>query len=141
MRRHLSLPDLQQARTEAEVRARQCRLYQHQLQLQPTSSSVTIPDLVLLHHLLPAPVRNSQDQPCPPQKERKGIFLKKGKKSAALGRDRDFSNKYEKRKSVQRFLMKNQMKISAPQMNLLSMSRLSKSETSLLKPTDMFMWR
>ena len=133
MRRHISLPNLQQAGAEVEARARQYRLYQH-------TPTLSIPDLLLL----PGPagqngfVRNCQT--ClPPQKERKGIFLKKGKKSAALSRD--FFNKYEKRKSVNRFLKKNPLKISTPEMNLLSMSRLSKSETSLLRPTDVFMWR
>ena len=127
MRRHISLPDLQQGRSEAEVRGRLYRLSQQS------------PGTVLL---LPAPAGQYgflRTEPCPLQKERKGIFLKKGKKSAVLSRD--FSNKYEKRKSAKRFFMNNQLKVSAPQMNLLSMSRLSKSETSLLRPTEMFMLR
>ena len=133
MRRHISLPNLQQAGGEAGARSVQYRLYQD-------SPAVSIPDLLLLqgqagHHGFLQPCR----PPPPPQKERKGMFLKKGKKSAALSRD--FYNKYEKRKSVNRFLMKNPMKISSPERNLLSMSRLSKSETSLVRPTDMFMLR
>ena len=154
MRRHISLPDLLQARSEVEDRERQCRLYQL-YQHCPSPSTISIPDLARLedqllhlqhlHHLPPGLagqnglVVNSASQPCPPQKERKGIFLKKGKKSAALSRD--LYNKYEKRKSVKRFFTRNHMNICAPQMNLLSLSRLSKSETSLLKPADMFMWR
>ena len=109
------------------LRSRQYKLY-HQSGPRSGLAALSVPNLLLLedrHNWLmtPGPVQVN-----PSQRTGKGMF-RKGKKRTA---QREMFNKYEKRK----YFKKTKLLPSAPQTNLLKLAGLSKSETSLVRPSS-----
>ena len=127
---YVSLPDLHQAEGGQMdlLRSRQYKLY-HQSGPRSGLAALSVPNLLLLedqHNWLmtPGPVLAVN----PPQRTGKGMF-RKGKKQTA---QREMFNKYEKRK----YFKKTKLLPLAPQTNLLKLAGLSKSETSLVRPSS-----
>ena len=126
---YISLPDLHHAGAGemAQLRsARQYKLY-HQSSPRPGLAALSVPNLLLLEDQN-WPLTPRHQQAGPSHNPGRGMF-RKGKKQTA---QRDFFNKYEKRK----FFKKTKLIPSAGQTNLVKMGGLSKSETSLLRPTS-----
>ena len=136
----ISLPDLVLAGAEGEPQLRPAR--QYKLYHQCPARLGSVPNLLCLEdqrhghlgHLGHTNLqhqnwfmrsRHDQTEICP---ERKGIYLKKGKKSSS--HCRDFCNKYEKKRSLSKLIKKAWL--TPAHQNPLSLARLSKSETNLV---------